>query len=102
MLCHCCRRSYNSSLQILLNFEHNDPWHRIKVTMDLGYCSHTHFQTRGPKVQKLMFLLFVHNSQDLYQYMWTTGSFQANHSRSQYFYQRSSQPYLVSIGLADL
>jgi hypothetical protein len=60
MLCHCCRRSYNSSLQILLNFEHNDPWHRIKVTMDLGYCSHTHFQTRGPKVQKLMFLLFVH------------------------------------------
>ena len=42
------------------------------------------------------------NSQDLYQYMWTTGSFQANHSRSQYFYQRSSQPYLVSIGLADL
>lgn len=62
MLCHCCHHSYNSSLslQILLNFEHNDPWHRIKVAMDLGYCNHTHFQTRGPKVQKLMFLLFVH------------------------------------------
>ena len=36
------------------------PWHWIKVYIDLGYCNPTHFQTRGPKVQKLMFLLFVH------------------------------------------
>jgi hypothetical protein len=26
----------------------------------LGYCNHTHFQTRGHEVQKCMFLLFVH------------------------------------------
>jgi hypothetical protein len=26
----------------------------------LGYCNSTRFQTKGPKMQKLMFLLFVH------------------------------------------
>jgi hypothetical protein len=30
------------------------------VGIDLGYCNPTRFQTRGPKVQKWMFLLFVH------------------------------------------
>jgi hypothetical protein len=30
------------------------------VGIDLGYCNPTRFQTRGPKVQKWMFLLLVH------------------------------------------
>jgi len=47
------------SCQILLNFKNNDPWHWIKAGIDLGYCNPTSFQTRGHKVQKLMFLLFV-------------------------------------------
>ena len=35
-------------------------WHWIKVDIDSGYCYYpTHFQTRGSKVQQIMFLLFV-------------------------------------------
>jgi hypothetical protein len=30
------------------------------IDIDLGYCNLTCFQTRGPLVQKWMFLLFVH------------------------------------------
>jgi hypothetical protein len=29
-----------------LHIEKNDPWHLIKVDIDLEYCDHTHFQTR--------------------------------------------------------
>ena len=36
----------SSSLRILLNFEHNDAWHWIKVGIDLEYCISTCFQTR--------------------------------------------------------
>jgi hypothetical protein len=41
----------SSSLQILLNCEHNDPWHWIKVGIDFEYYSPTRLQTRGPKVR---------------------------------------------------
>jgi hypothetical protein len=47
------------SQRILPNFKHNNHWHWIKVGIDLGYCNSTGFQTRGPKVQKWMFLLFI-------------------------------------------
>ena len=32
----------------------------LKVGVDLGYSNPTRFQIRGPKLQKWMFLLFVH------------------------------------------
>ena len=42
-----------------MRFEHNNPWQWIKVGIGMGYCNSTCFQTRGPTVQKWMFLLYV-------------------------------------------
>ena len=36
-----------------LNFEHNNPWHRINVGFDLGSCNPICFQTRGLKGAKM-------------------------------------------------
>lgn len=44
--------NFCSSLMIILNFYHNDPWPRIKVGIDLGDCNTTSLQTRGLKMQK--------------------------------------------------
>jgi hypothetical protein len=53
--------NFSSSWPIILNLSHKDPWHRIKVCIDLGYCRPTSFQTRGPNMQKQVFLgFFVH------------------------------------------
>ena len=35
---------------MLLKFEHNDPWNRIKVWVDLGDSNFTCFQTRSQNV----------------------------------------------------
>ena len=51
----------SSGWRILLNFKRNDPWLVIKVDIGLGYCYPTYFQTRGPKVQKLIHGGFIHH-----------------------------------------
>lgn len=40
------------SMGQVLNYNHNDSGHRMKVDIDLGYCSHTHFHT-DPNVKKM-------------------------------------------------
>ena len=45
----------SSSWQLMLKFKHNDLWQWIKLGIDLRYCIPTCLQTRGPKVQKLIF-----------------------------------------------
>jgi hypothetical protein len=58
MLWHCPQcDNLSSSEQILLNFEHNDPLHTIKVGIDLGYCNLIHFQRRGSKLH-IFFCIF--------------------------------------------
>ena len=53
----------SSNWQILLNFEHSDPLHWIKVGIDFVYYCPTCFQRRDPKVKKLKFWrVFVMNS----------------------------------------
>ena len=37
----------NEMMNFVENFEHNDPWHWIKVVSNLGYCNLTRFKTRG-------------------------------------------------------
>jgi len=54
--------------------------------IDLRYCNPTCFQTRGPKVQKWMFLLFVHEefifhlilNGFLNEFLWKENPFQKN------------------------
>ena len=41
----------------------------LKVCVDLGYSNPTCFQTRDPKLQKWMFLLFVHREFIFYPIM---------------------------------
>jgi hypothetical protein len=41
-----CAINFTYPWPILLNFQHNDSWHRIKVELDLVYGSSTHLQTK--------------------------------------------------------
>ena len=60
--CHCCPsvcRQWFANWHILLKFYHKVCWHRIKAGIHLGYCSHICFQTRGTKLSKMFFSLFL-------------------------------------------
>jgi hypothetical protein len=65
-VCLVCRQNSVCAIMSVLvdisfcNIKHNNIWHWIKVYLDLGYFNFTRIQTRGPNVQKLMNLLFVH------------------------------------------
>ena len=61
----CRQNSVRAIMSVLVdisfcNIKHNNIWHWIKVYLDLGYFNFTRIQTRGPNVQKLMILLFLH------------------------------------------
>jgi hypothetical protein len=59
----CLKRNWTSNffqitcLETSLTFPY---FHTPEVSIDFGFCNPTRFQTRGPKVQKWMFLLLVH------------------------------------------
>ena len=61
--CHQAADKIVSARQLqsqLTNFLHNDHWLRMKVGIDWWYCIPTRFQTRGPKGQRWVCLVFVH------------------------------------------
>jgi hypothetical protein len=59
----CLKRNWTSNFfqitcpETSLTFPY---FHTPEVSIDFGFCNPTRFQTRGPKVQKWMFLLLVH------------------------------------------
>jgi len=72
LLLVCKRNGFCRITFVLVDWTHifnNDHWHRIMVKIELVYSISTHFQIRGPNVQKILLKLALNINQWIEQCM---------------------------------